>query len=177
MWSCYVIANLHVIHEAWDERINSVALIDYFEDYPTRYPYVWELLVSCPVLGVNSFVTRSIKKIASTASEDGKDLDIFIVGEKGRSQLGRLFPHVSVCPTPGSPSYAYLYVTSRLLICVLHCGYCGWSLIFSYLRAASSFDYVLMPWAVTENNERLHGRDIADEVHDGASYGNGDPKE
>ncbi|CAN0269878.1 unnamed protein product [Ascophyllum nodosum] len=43
--------------------------------------------------GVNSFVTRSIKKIASTASEDGKDLDIFIVGEKGRSQLGRLFPH------------------------------------------------------------------------------------
>lgn len=48
------------------------------------------------VAGVNSFVTRAIKKIVGTATENGKEVGIFVVGEKGRSQLSRAFPNVSV---------------------------------------------------------------------------------
>ncbi|CAM9514454.1 unnamed protein product [Sphacelaria rigidula] len=42
--------------------------------------------------GVNSFVTRAIRKMLVTTKEEGKDVQIFIVGEKGRSQLSRVCP-------------------------------------------------------------------------------------
>lgn len=45
---------------------------------------------------MNSFVTRAIKKIMLSTSEQGKDVSILVVGEKGRSQLARVHGDVSV---------------------------------------------------------------------------------
>ena len=45
--------------------------------------------------GVNSFVTRSIKKMMTSTQEEGKEVELFIVGEKGRSQLARIYADVS----------------------------------------------------------------------------------
>ena len=45
--------------------------------------------------GVNSFVTRSIKKMVTSTKGEGKDVELFIVGEKGRSQLARIYADVS----------------------------------------------------------------------------------
>ncbi len=48
--------------------------------------------------GVNSFVTRAIKKMMISTKEQGKDTTIFVVGEKGRSQLSRVHADVSILP-------------------------------------------------------------------------------
>ncbi|CAM9360984.1 unnamed protein product [Discosporangium mesarthrocarpum] len=42
--------------------------------------------------GVNSFVTRGMKKIMASLEAEGKEATLLVVGEKGRSQLARLFP-------------------------------------------------------------------------------------
>lgn len=47
--------------------------------------------------GVNSFVTRAIKKMMTSTKEQGKDTTLFVVGEKGRSQLSRIHADVSFC--------------------------------------------------------------------------------
>lgn len=39
-------------------------------------------------------MTRAIRKMLVTTKEEGKDVQIFIVGEKGRSQLSRVCPDV-----------------------------------------------------------------------------------
>lgn len=59
--------------------------------------------------GVNSFVSRSIKKMMTSTKEQGKDVQIFIVGEKGRSQLARVYADVSriVCATMNSGIVCY----------------------------------------------------------------------
>ncbi|CAM9203703.1 unnamed protein product [Choristocarpus tenellus] len=44
--------------------------------------------------GVNSFVSRGIKKIVSSLEDEGKEATILVVGEKGRSQLSRLYPEI-----------------------------------------------------------------------------------
>lgn len=51
----------------------------------------------CPSFssGVNSFVTRSIKKMMTSTEKEGKEVELFIVGEKGRSQLARIYADVS----------------------------------------------------------------------------------
>lgn len=45
--------------------------------------------------GVNSFVTRAIKKMVTSTKEQGNEVELFIVGEKGRSQLARIYADVS----------------------------------------------------------------------------------
>ena len=45
--------------------------------------------------GVNSFVTRAIKKMMISTKEQGKNTTLFVVGEKGRSQLSRIHADVS----------------------------------------------------------------------------------
>lgn len=47
--------------------------------------------------GVNSFVTRAIKKMMISTKEQGKNTTLFVVGEKGRSQLSRIHADVSTC--------------------------------------------------------------------------------
>ena len=44
---------------------------------------------------MNSFVTRAIKKMMISTKEQGKDTTLFVVGEKGRSQLSRIHADVS----------------------------------------------------------------------------------
>lgn len=44
--------------------------------------------------GVNSYVTRAIRKMMTSTKKEGKDVQIFVVGEKGRSQLHRVFANV-----------------------------------------------------------------------------------
>lgn len=46
--------------------------------------------------GVNSFVTRAIKKMMISTKEQGKNTTLFVVGEKGRSQLARIHADVSI---------------------------------------------------------------------------------
>lgn len=45
--------------------------------------------------GVNSFVTRAIKKMVTSTKQEGNEVKLFIVGEKGRSQLARIYADVS----------------------------------------------------------------------------------
>lgn len=45
--------------------------------------------------GVNSFVTRAIKKMMISTKQQGKNTTLFVVGEKGRSQLSRIHADVS----------------------------------------------------------------------------------
>jgi len=40
--------------------------------------------------GVNSYITRGVKGLVSSLTEQGKDCDIAIIGDKGRSQLSRV---------------------------------------------------------------------------------------
>lgn len=42
--------------------------------------------------GVNSFVTRCTKDVVAKLIAQGKDCDVVIVGDKGRSQMSRVFP-------------------------------------------------------------------------------------
>ena len=41
--------------------------------------------------GINGFITRSVKTCINALTKDGKDCDIVVIGEKGRSQLRRVF--------------------------------------------------------------------------------------
>lgn len=63
-----------------------------------RLPYLAPCSVECleTLKGVNSFVSRSIKKMMTSTKEQGKDVQIFVVGEKGRSQLARIYANVSM---------------------------------------------------------------------------------
>lgn len=45
--------------------------------------------------GVNSFVTRAIRKMMISSAAEGKNVKLFVVGEKGRSQLHRIHADVS----------------------------------------------------------------------------------
>lgn len=40
--------------------------------------------------GVNSFITRNVKKCVASMEKQGKEIDIVIVGDKGRGQLRRI---------------------------------------------------------------------------------------
>lgn len=46
---------------------------------------------------MNSFVSRAIRKMIISTQEQGKEVKIFVVGEKGRSQLHRQFTQVGKC--------------------------------------------------------------------------------
>lgn len=41
--------------------------------------------------GINSFITRGVRRMSAAMQDQGKEMDIVIVGEKGRSQLRRLY--------------------------------------------------------------------------------------
>jgi len=41
--------------------------------------------------GINSFISRSLKLCANSLIKQDKEFDIFVIGEKGRSQMRRLF--------------------------------------------------------------------------------------
>jgi len=49
--------------------------------------------------GVNSYISRGMRKVAAKLAENGKEMKIVVCGEKGRSQLNRLFSAniVSAC--------------------------------------------------------------------------------
>lgn len=57
--------------------------------------------------GVNSFVTRAIKKMMISTKEQGKDTTLFVVGEKGRSQLARVHANVSILTLPRASPKTY----------------------------------------------------------------------
>jgi F-type H+-transporting ATPase subunit gamma len=40
--------------------------------------------------GINSFITRSVKKIVAKTTKDGKTVDIVVIGDKGRGQMRRI---------------------------------------------------------------------------------------
>ena len=42
--------------------------------------------------GVNSFITRAMRKVMAHCAEEGKSPKIFVVGDKGRTQMRRIFP-------------------------------------------------------------------------------------
>lgn len=90
--------------------------------------------------GVNTFVTRSIKKIMATASEDGKDVEMFIVGEKGRSQLTRLYPDkmTSACTDSALP----MKFTMALAIAteVLKNDFDTVHIVFNVFKSAIAYD-------------------------------------
>lgn len=44
--------------------------------------------------GVNSFVTRAVRKMMDSSQKQGKDVKLFVIGEKGRSQLHRQYAEV-----------------------------------------------------------------------------------
>jgi F-type H+-transporting ATPase subunit gamma len=41
--------------------------------------------------GVNSFITKTTKLVAAAAAKSGKEIDLVIVGDKGRGQMRRVF--------------------------------------------------------------------------------------
>ncbi len=57
--------------------------------------------------GINSFISRNVKDAVSKLSAQGKECDVVIVGDKGRSQMSRVIPEKIVrtateCEAPGS---------------------------------------------------------------------------
>ena len=44
--------------------------------------------------GINTYITRSIKLAVAAAKKDGKEVDLVIVGDKGRAQIRRTFPDI-----------------------------------------------------------------------------------
>ena len=61
--------------------------------------------------GVNSFITKSVKIVASTLKKQGKEFDVVLIGDKGRSQLRRTVGEkikcsVTHCASPGTFSLA-----------------------------------------------------------------------
>ena len=42
--------------------------------------------------GINSFITRAVKDCITKLDSQGKECDVMIVGDKGRSQMSRAFP-------------------------------------------------------------------------------------
>jgi len=59
--------------------------------------------------GINTFITRSVKEIVKKTSEEGKTVDIVVVGDKGRGQMRRQFGEkilVSATEVQAPGSYA-----------------------------------------------------------------------
>ncbi len=57
--------------------------------------------------GINSFISRNVKDAVSKLTAQGKECDVVIVGDKGRSQMSRAIPDKIVrtateCAAPGS---------------------------------------------------------------------------
>merc|ERR1740124_838958 len=50
--------------------------------------------------GINSFITRAVKDCVLKIDAQGKECDIVIVGDKGRSQLNRAIPESINAPLP-----------------------------------------------------------------------------
>lgn len=59
--------------------------------------------------GINTFITRSVKEIVKKTSEEGKTVDIVVIGDKGRGQMRRQFGEkilVSATEVQAPGSYA-----------------------------------------------------------------------
>jgi len=61
-----------------------------FEDIPTKSLLVPFTSDKGLCGGVNSFITRNVKVCVSTLAKQGKECDLVILGDKGRSQMRRL---------------------------------------------------------------------------------------
>lgn len=62
--------------------------------------------------GVNSFVTRAIKKMVTSTKKQGNEIELFIVGEKGRSQLARIYADVSSTAAAAIAIHRYTFLWS-----------------------------------------------------------------
>jgi F-type H+-transporting ATPase subunit gamma len=62
-----------------------------FEDLPQRTLLVPFTSEKGLCGGINSYISRSIKACVTALTEQGKECDIVVIGEKGRSQMRRLF--------------------------------------------------------------------------------------
>ncbi|CAM9630201.1 unnamed protein product [Laminaria digitata] len=90
--------------------------------------------------GVNSFVTRSIKKMVTSTNKEGNDVKLFIVGEKGRSQLARLYADdvVAACTDASTPMQ--FGMATAMATEILKNDFDSMHIVFNVFKSAIAYD-------------------------------------
>merc|ERR1712125_67037 len=114
-----------------------------FEDMPTKSLIVPITSETGLCGGVNSFISRTTKAMVTAAHAAGKECDIVIIGEKGRSRMGsaaNIAPNVQKVITDCNhpPSFSLVAALSAEILDVVNKGeYDGVVLVYnSYVNAA-----------------------------------------
>ncbi|CAM9576939.1 unnamed protein product [Scytosiphon promiscuus] len=90
--------------------------------------------------GVNSFVTRAIKKMMISTKEQGKDTTLFVVGEKGRSQLSRIHADEMTAACTDAATPMQFGMATAMATEVLKHDFDTMHIVFNVFKSAIAYD-------------------------------------
>jgi len=152
---------------AWTDALCGTAV--HLEDIPgTSFAELPQRTLIVPLTsdkglcgGINTFVTRSVKEAIKKIAAQGKECDIVVVGDKGRSQMARSFPEKIIRGATDIVSPGNFNLAAALSAELTAAGAADYDAVMivynSYVNAATYHQYykVIKPMAVEGEDESM----------------------